>query len=42
VITSEPWGAADGQAVELYALSGGAGMTVRDVESYEVALEFGR
>jgi aldose 1-epimerase len=29
VITSEPWGTADGQAVELYTLSNGRGMTVR-------------
>ncbi|HJS97195.1 MAG TPA: hypothetical protein VJ741_23200, partial [Solirubrobacteraceae bacterium] len=29
MITSEPWGSADGRPVELYTLSGGDGMTVR-------------
>jgi len=29
VITSEPWGSADGQPVELYTLAGEGGMTVR-------------
>jgi aldose 1-epimerase len=29
VITSEPWGSADGRPVELYTLSSGRGMTVR-------------
>jgi aldose 1-epimerase len=29
VITSEPWGSADGRPVELYTLAGGGGMTVR-------------
>ncbi|MBV9804089.1 MAG: galactose mutarotase [Solirubrobacterales bacterium] len=47
MIHSEPWGAADGRPVELYALTGGHGMTVRiatygaAVQSIEVPDRFG-
>ncbi len=38
MISSQPWGAADGQPVELYTLSNGRGMTVR-VATYGAAVQ---